>query len=158
MALRNKRGPKPALKFTAKLGAQVRDNKKGGFDWIRYREEVLKPLYIPFIKHLQSTFGSSIKFLAQEHNAAPHASRWCKELWAKHGIETLYWPSNSPDPSAAEGPWFPMKCATEELNKHGGKAAMKKAWEDQWDSFPLSELQRYIEQTRCNVAWVVYLK
>ena len=42
-------GKKPEFKHNKSTGAQVRDGK-GGVDWMRYREEILKPLFLLFLK------------------------------------------------------------------------------------------------------------
>ena len=47
-----------------------RGSKRGGIDWIRYQNEVLKRLFIPFMKKLGP------RYLAQEDNAPPHAYHW----------------------------------------------------------------------------------
>lgn len=102
------KGKKPVWKFTAQRGAQTRANKSGGIDWIRYREEVLKPLFIPFITQLKKDYPN-VPFITQKNNAPSHTSRWYKKKWEKAGIKTLIWPSNSPNLSAIKPPWFQIK-------------------------------------------------
>jgi hypothetical protein len=46
--LRNKPGTKPQWSFTNKNGKLVWGNKRGGIDWWRYQNKVLKPKHIPF--------------------------------------------------------------------------------------------------------------
>lgn len=41
-------GPKPKWKMNAENGALVRTKGKGGIDWWRYQQVILKPKLIPF--------------------------------------------------------------------------------------------------------------
>src|SRR5450432_2554373 len=48
LALRSIGGPKPTFKMNKANGAMVREKGKGGIDWWRYQQVILKPKLIPF--------------------------------------------------------------------------------------------------------------
>lgn len=103
---------------------------------MRYREEVLKPLFIPFVTHLKVDFPH-IQFIAQEDNASAHASKWCKEVWEATGITRLEWPANSPNLSAIEPPWGILKRKIDKKKVYNGNQGMTEQWTERWGDFPL---------------------
>jgi len=81
-----------------------RGSKKHGIDWMRYTEEVLKPILIPWIQNLNKNrpIGTP-NFVFQQDNAKPHVCKWTLEVLAKAGIEILPHPGNSPNINAIKG-------------------------------------------------------
>ena len=136
-------------KYTAKTGAMERGNKRGGIDFIRYQNEVLKPLFIPFMQSLGPGY------IAQEDNAGPHASNWNREYWAASAIELMTWPPNSPDLSAIECPWWALKVKQGKKGPIHGRKFLTAFWPKHWQSFPLKKLQRYVERIQGNIEWVI---
>jgi hypothetical protein len=61
MGLRGKGGPKPQFRMTKENGVVVREKGKGGIDWWRYQQVILKSKLIPFafecIKDRPNTVG-----------------------------------------------------------------------------------------------------
>lgn len=151
---RNKGGPKPKWVYNEKTGKQVRKGK-GGIDWIRYREEILKPRYIPFMKRLKKDHGDY--HLVQEDNAAAHISPWNRGLWKAHGFTVIDWVPNSPDLSAIEPPWARMKQSYKKRLVPKAEEKMKLDWKKQWGDMPLDKLQRYVERIAGHIKWVIRL-
>jgi DDE superfamily endonuclease len=82
---------------------------KGGINWYRYQEKVLKPKLLHFAQKLKNLFG---KILVQEDNALAHFNRYSGDVFKVFDIERLFWPANSPDLNAIEPTWFWMKRET----------------------------------------------
>ena len=108
IGLRNKPGKQPQFKHTEKTGAFVVKEGKGGINWYRYQEKVLKPLLLPFALQLKKE-GPVI---VQEDGASPHSSIYSFAVFKEFIIEKLEWPGNSPDLNAIEPCWFWMKRET----------------------------------------------
>ncbi|KJZ69608.1 hypothetical protein HIM_03090 [Hirsutella minnesotensis 3608] len=145
-------GKKPAWRFTKKTGKWVRSSK-GGIDAIRYRHEVLLPLYFPFLEGLP---GSD--WLAQEDNAAAHTSQRNKELWQERGFVCLTWPPNSPDLSPIEPAWYMLKRRTGSKKALFSRAQLVTRWHEEWKALPQEKLQRLVERMPGNIQWVLQLK
>ena len=47
---RNQLGPKAQFKHTRETGAYILEEGKGGINWYRYQEKILKALLLPFAK------------------------------------------------------------------------------------------------------------
>jgi hypothetical protein len=96
---------------------QKRDRKyKGGIDNMRYTYECIIPLLIPFIEeiniqiHNPDEFECDIpRFVFQQDNAPSHASQWTIQELKKAGIPLLEHVGNSPDMTAIESAWMPIR-------------------------------------------------
>lgn len=71
---------------------------KGGINWYRYQEKVVKPLLIPFAKECIVERPDTV---VQEDNATPH-SKHRQELYDEYRVKKMEWPANSPDLNAIE--------------------------------------------------------
>ena len=69
----------------------------GNLTDVRYRDEILRPVAVPFIQQHHLIF--------QQDNARPHAARVCQDFLANHNINPLDWPPYSPDLSPIEHLW-----------------------------------------------------
>gem|GEM_PF-6661733 len=87
----------------------ARGAKRSGVDFMRYCEEVLKPILIPWLQDLNKERGPGNSIIFQQDNAPSHTSKWTLQLLADSGIEVLEHPANSPDMNAIEGVWEPMR-------------------------------------------------
>ena len=82
------------------------DRARGGIDWYRYQEQVIKPHLAPFIMKIIRTYGHC--YLVQDgapaHNAWPQS-----EHLNIPGLTILPWPGNSPDLNQIEPCWYHLK-------------------------------------------------
>ena len=58
---------------------------------IRYRDEIPEPMVRPYA----GAVGPG--FLLMHDNARPHVARVCRQYLEDEGIDTIEWPSRSPD-------------------------------------------------------------
>ena len=92
IGLKNKPGKKPIWKYTKATGAAVREGRKGGIDWYRYQEVILKKKLIPWAqKHTLTYPGITV----QEDRAPSQASTHQIPVWTLAKIKRLLWPGNS---------------------------------------------------------------
>ena len=68
---RNQPGPRAQFKHDKSTGAYIVKEGKGGINWYRYQEKILKPLLLPFAKECIKTRPGTIM---QEDNAPAYAS------------------------------------------------------------------------------------
>ena len=71
-------GPRAQFKHTEKTGAYVLNEGKGGVNWYRYQEKILKPLLLPFAKKCSEKRPGT---LVQEDKAPAHASQYQQEVF-----------------------------------------------------------------------------
>jgi hypothetical protein len=96
-------GPKPKFRHDKSTGAYVRKEGKGGIDWYRYQEKILKPLLLPFAKKLEKKIGW---VRVQEDGAPAHSHHAQDEIFDLWEVVKLLWPGNSPDLNAIKPMWF----------------------------------------------------
>lgn len=126
-----------------------REKNKGGIDHMRYRHEVVEPLIIPFLKALESTpchdpdsLEPAPKPIFQQDNAPSHNSRHTLRLFEQEGIQLLEHPGNSPDMSAIEKEWMPLRIAiTNQWNRPHTLEWTARAWEAEWEKFPIETIR-----------------
>lgn len=78
------------------------DRSRGGIDWYRHREVVLRSLLLPFAAKLKE---SGRPILVMEDGAPAHTSKYNREVFEAWEIQKLLWPPKSPDLNAIEHAW-----------------------------------------------------
>ena len=128
---------------------------RGGINWYRYQEVILKPLLLPFAKEcLQDQPGT----LVQEDRAPSYSSQYQYEVYNLWEITRLLWPPNSPDLNMIEPCWFWMKRHT---TKHGAitsQVQLKEAWIKCWKEMPQERIQAWIVRIIEHVKEVIQLE
>jgi hypothetical protein len=77
-ATRAQPGPKAKWKHTEETRAYVLNEGRGGVNWYRYQEVVLKLLLLPFAKECQKDRPETV---VQEDNAPSHSLRYQQEVF-----------------------------------------------------------------------------
>ena len=69
----------------------------GNMNARRYRDEILRPIVVPFIHHLH--------LMIQHDSARPHVARICTQFLEAENVPVLPWLAYSPDMSLIEHVW-----------------------------------------------------
>lgn len=145
----------PEFKHTEKTGAYVVQDGKGGINWYRYQEKILKALLIPFAKECQI---DRLDTLVQEDGASAHSSSYQHEVFKLHEVMRLLWPANSPDLNMIEPCWFWMKRETTEKGPITSKAELKKDWIKCWEDMQQATIQAWIERIPRHIEEIIKLE
>lgn len=158
-ALRRKKPGRPAV-FENFVKAHPlimnREKNKGGIDHMRYRYEVLEPLVFPYMQARkdQPPHSSDEDMpgpIFQQDNAASHISKWSIKLFQEHEIELLEHPGNSPDMSAIEKAWMPMRIKiTKVWNRPHTLEWTARAWYAEWEALEQDTIREWVKEMIVN--------
>ncbi|KAF1973224.1 hypothetical protein BU23DRAFT_380958, partial [Bimuria novae-zelandiae CBS 107.79] len=119
------------------------DRSRGGVDGYRHREEVLKPLLVPWINSLYEEGRAP---LLLEDGAPAHTSKIAVEYLEVSHIQKLNWPGHSPDVNAAEHcwPWI-RRHITQDFMPSTCEEQCRRQWEYEWEQMPTELLNQWID-------------
>ena len=132
---------------------QKRNGKyKGGIDNMRYTYECIIPLLIPFIEeiniqiHNPDEYECDIpRFIFQQDNAPSHASQWTIRELKKAKIPILEHVGNSPDMTAIESAWMPIRITiTQDWNRPHTIEWTERAWRAEWVNLHQDKIRAWI--------------
>ncbi|KAF1966789.1 hypothetical protein BU23DRAFT_661561, partial [Bimuria novae-zelandiae CBS 107.79] len=103
----------------------TRDKKsKGGIDWLRYRENVLRPKLYPWAWQISQATRRQVYIV--KDNASLY------DYLSVHQIERLPWPGHSPDVNASEHAWpWIRRHITKEMPQSTCEDECRRQWEQQ---------------------------
>ena len=152
MGLRNKPGKKPVWKYNKTIGAQTRSKGRGGIDWYRYQQVILKGKLLPFTQDHKKRYPHTI---VQEDGAAPYSSGFNKSVYSLYKIKKLLWPGNSPDLNAIEATWQWMKNQTTKRGYTKSKAQLTKDWLACQESLDQGLIQRWVDRIKWDIDAII---
>ena len=126
-------GTKAAWKWDKAHGKIIRAGK-GGIDWYRYQEHILKKKLIPFAKACQLGRPDT---LVMEDGAASHVSKHQEPVWLDVNVLRMIWCGNSPDLNQIEPCWWWMKKKT---TRKGNIHSSVRCSNDRADCYRASEV------------------
>jgi transposase len=127
------------------IGSAERENGKGEINHIRYKEEVIRPLVIPFMQKLNENQAPDSQFKFQQDNAPSHNSEWMLQLLQKAGIQLHEHPGNSPDMNAIEKAWMPMRILiTNVWNRPHTLEWTARAWYAEWEALSQDDIRTWV--------------
>ena len=118
---------------------------EGNLTGVRYRDEILRPVVVPFVRRHGLTF--------QQDNARPHVARVCMQYLQAENIPVLPWPAFSPDLSPIEHLWDILDRAIRTRNPQPATVRqLRQALTEEWQNIPQVTLARLVSsmRRRCN--------
>ena len=106
----------------------------------RYIQEVLRPVVVPF---MQQNPG----LVLQHDNAPPHAARMTTNFIQQQNIQTLPWPSMSPDMNPIENVWSYLKDKLMDNNLQT-RQELRNFILREWNALPRNYLQGLVRSMR----------
>jgi transposase len=114
----------------------VKDGK-GGINWYRHQDEVLKPHLLPFAKTCKEALPNPYKdTVVMEDGALAHKSAYSNELYISWEVIRMLWPANSPDLNMIEPCWFYIKIETTKKGAITLNIKLCAAWVKYWEELP----------------------
>jgi hypothetical protein len=120
------------------------DRTRGGVDGYRHREEVLKPLVVPWLKQLKQKGKTDLLLL--EDSAPAHISRFDTKFLDVNGIKKLCWPGHSPDVNAEEHAWpWIRRHITNDFEPSRNEDECELQWITEWKKLPQGVINKWID-------------
>ncbi|KAL0179360.1 hypothetical protein M9458_024802, partial [Cirrhinus mrigala] len=112
----------------------------GIFNAQRYRDEILRPIVVPFIHdhHL----------MLQHDNAWPHVARICTQFLEAQNIPVLAWPAYSPDMSPIEHVWDALERIRQYVPVPANIQQLRTAIEEERTKIPQATVNNLINSMR----------
>ena len=116
---------------------------KGNLNALRYRDEILDPVAIPYLRNL----GPNA--ILQDDNARPHRARIITEYLQNLGVERMEWPAMSPDLNPIEHLWDQLGRAVYARVTHRTTLAdLKQMLVEEWDAIPQQNVAQLVSSMR----------
>ena len=113
----------------------------GNLNSARYRDEILRPIVVPFVRLHNVTF--------QQDNARPHVARICTEFLQAEQVPVLPWPAYSPDMSPIEHLWDVMdRQVRQRVPIPGNVRELRTALGEEWDNIPQATIDNLMGSMR----------
>ena len=112
---------------------------RGSMTALRYIQEVLRPLLLPFLETLANP-------LFQQDNARPHVARDALDFFEASGVNLLQWPPRSLDLYPIEHVWDMMGRRLQNL-PHPPQTleALRNEVQVDWDTVPEEDINHLIQ-------------
>jgi transposase len=147
-------GKRKTWKHNKETGAFVVKNGRGGINWYRYQQKILREKLLPFAQECKK---DRPKTIVQEDNAPAHKSHYQGAVYSLFQVIKMLWPANSPDLNAIEKAWFYMKRETTKRGPTTDRKKLRVRWEKCWEDLPQSKIQEWIEAIPHHVQEIIRL-
>ncbi len=122
----------------------------GNLNALRYRDEILAPVALPFLRNLGP--GS----ILQDDNARPHRARLVTDFLQANGIQRMEWPAASPDLNPIEHLWDQLGRAVRNRITYATTLCdLRRILVEEWDNIPMANIRRFIVSMRRRCQCVV---
>ncbi len=111
---------------------------RGGIDWYRYQNVILKKKLLPFAQKCKETRPNTI---VVEDGAPSHASKHQTKVFLDAQIVQSFWPGNSPDLNMIEPCWPWMKRETTKKGAPCDRTTAKRLWQRCWQKLSQRRIQ-----------------
>ena len=140
------------IKVTEKL---IKERRKEGINWYRYRQKILLSLLLLFTKHCMKQRSETV---IQEDRASAHRHHAQQALFNLHSVLCLLWPGNSSDLNMIKPVWVYLKHKIITQSASCNEKNVRCHWETEWKALSLSQIRHWIEQIPEAIQWVIALK
>lgn len=108
---------------------------------VRYCEEVINPVVVPFLRQRNG-------MLLQQDNARPHSARHTQETLRQNNIQTLDWPAKSPDLNPIEHLWDELGRRIRDRADVNNVNDLEAALREEWHNIPAQTINKLIGSMR----------
>jgi transposase len=154
---RTRRGKPPSWEIYWKKEFKVERKCDGeGVDWFLHQFRVLRPHFIPVIKHIKAKYAHGGDVYVVEDGAAAHRAKANYLFWV-HVIHLFReeWPPHSPDLNPIKKIWSWIKQRIPFTTDHD---TLEKYWHQAWNDLPQEVIQHCIERMEWVVQKVIDMK
>ena len=123
----------------------------GNLTAVRYRDEILRPVAVPFVQQHQMT--------SQHNNACPHVARVCQDFLANNNIVPLDWPLYSPDLSPIEHLWDELdRRVRRRRDTPNTLGQLRTALLEEWENIPMRTINALVNSMQRRIRAVIYAR
>ena len=120
----------------------------GNLTWVRYRDEILRPVAVPLVQQHQMTF--------QHVNSRPHEARVCQDFLANNNIVALDWPPYSPDLSPIEHLWDELDMRIRRRrNTPNTLGQLRTSLLEEWENIPMRKINALVNSMQRRIRAVI---